>query len=1255
MSAPGFTVQPKAFLKLSPERAVALFRQLLWAESDRVGVGRHLINVPDCINVGDGGVDAYINDVHPSHDEVIPEGSSVYQIKSTDIEPTACKRELHTAGDLGKPLKDELDVRLSSGAAYVLVLFADITDAQTRWRREAIEKELASFKYANTEVRVYTANNLAGFTNRHPSLVASLRPELSICSPYDRWGSSYDIRRPAAFVMDSARRAMVKQITETVRTRSTCPVIRVTGLPGVGKTRSVYEGLWDYDLRNQVLYVQRAADLIGSSLLQTLASDPGMSAILVVDECNLDDHRLLTNNLAGWGPRLALITMSYEVGRVPMPTVQLNTEPLRQETIEEILKQEYPGMPSLAVHRLAEFADGYPRIADLLAGQAIGDPNAAEYITVSDDQLMNRLIGGSASADSHRFINTKAVLMGISLFQRIGVSGLGEAEGRWIAGQVGVPWREFQGVVAREKERGTVQGENYVFVTPFMLRIHLQKEWWKAHGFSDEQGFNKFVDGMPKSERPDLLRRFLEHFRYIAADPRGAKFVRTMLAEGGITSDYELLNSELGGRLFLALAEADPETALQTAKRIIGSKMPDELLEFGEGRRDMVNALAYIAVWKELFQPAARLLLALAEAENESWANNASGVFADLFSLGYGEAASTEAPPEDRFPILREALMSNSRERRKLALQACKTALSDGPYFKVGNVEYQGVRREPVLWNPKTYGNLFDAFRFVWRLTWESVDFLNGEDKELAVHVLMSSTRGLTRLEPLVDMMVETIRDLADKREVDRRELVSNIVKILHYDGSRMDAEIRHKWERLLSDLSGSEFASRIERYVAFALPEDQFDEKAMHSEKAKPHFEELASQSVKAPELLLKEMHWLVTKHARSGGQFGLELGKMDAELAFLPHILKSQANAGDDADLSFLGCYLGALFNRNPNKWEELLDGFARDPVQKVWVVELTWRAGTVTGRASRRVVDLMRAGEAGPGELSIFRYSTAIKSLKRKDFSKWVDALLDTDDYEAITTALDLLVMYGGYNTFREPALRIVCHPTWFKRSEERRLMSYWWADVAKVLCTHHKEVALEIAELMLNHAGESGTIVALLDQEPSGVLDAALRQSPWEIWKMATSMLGPPIDGRAFVIGHWLRGSEMFGRGSSHILEEVPQHLIWEWAEECPKSRPIVLAEFVPRVFRGPQSGSCLARELLLQHGHDPEVRSALRANFSTEGWAGPESEHLRGKISWLRDLRAQETNPNVLQWIDEYVAQLDQRAEYARQREEREGW
>ena len=163
---------------------------------------------------------------------------------------------------------------------------------------------------------------------------------------------------------------------------------------------------------------------------------------------------------------------------------------------------------------------------------------------------MQRLIGGSTSHDSYQFRITKAVLMSLSLFQRIGVAGIGESEGQWLAQQMEVSWQEFQEVGSRERGRGTVQGEHYVFVTPFMLRIHLLEEWWQVHGFKDETGLSEFVSGMPDTERANLLRRFFEHFPYVASSPRGAEFVRKMLAEHGSLSSLELLNSDLGGRFF---------------------------------------------------------------------------------------------------------------------------------------------------------------------------------------------------------------------------------------------------------------------------------------------------------------------------------------------------------------------------------------------------------------------------------------------------------------------------------------------------------------------------------------------------------------------------------------------------------------------------------------------------------------------------------------------------------------------------------
>jgi ribosomal protein S20 len=60
-----------------------------------------------------------------------------------------------------------------------------------------------------------------------------------------------------------------------------------------------------------------------------------------------------------------------------------------------------------------------------------------------------------------------------------------------------------------------------------------------------------------------------------------------------------------------------------------------------------------------------------------------------------------------------------------------------------------------------------------------------------------------------------------------------------------------------------------------------------------------------------------------------------------------------------------------------------------------------------------------------------------------------------------------------------------------------------------------------------------------------------------------------------------------------------------------------------------------------------------ANFSTEGWAGPASQHYQNKKEALINIRASEQNENVKSWIDEYVEALNEQIERAKAEEERQ--
>lgn len=157
------------------------------------------------------------------------------------------------------------------------------------------------------------------------------------------------------------------------------------------------------------------------------------------------------------------------------------------------MDNEFQGLPSNTISRLTDFAEGYPRIAMLL-GQSYthelrNNPsasNSSSFMTVDDDNLFNRLIGGGIDTASDLFRTTKKVLTGLSLFDKIGyASGELRKEARWLSEYIGVEWNDFQNTVAEQQERGLIRGTYHLYVTPFMLKQRLFAEHWQSRGFSD--------------------------------------------------------------------------------------------------------------------------------------------------------------------------------------------------------------------------------------------------------------------------------------------------------------------------------------------------------------------------------------------------------------------------------------------------------------------------------------------------------------------------------------------------------------------------------------------------------------------------------------------------------------------------------------------------------------------------------------------------------------------------------------------------
>lgn len=1264
-----FSVTGNDLSQLGPQLAVDTFRELLWAEATGIGIAKSLINVPGAINVADGGIDAEVKDVKVSGGQgIIKDGLTRYQIKAGDFSLD----NSHIKDILFVKDKTELKPRIKScldkNGALVIVFFCwdnpGKTDDQCCNKFIEVLKSVENGRYASANVEIWRQNTICGFLKQYVSLSLKIKGQDKIRFQSHRsWSQQDDMLAKAELGKEQEK--FIAKVQGELRRADGNPVhIRLFGEAGIGKTKLLLEATATDDLAPLVVYCDSADKFRDSDLMNELLKDDNNAhAILVIDECDQGNRADIWNKLKAHHKRIKLVSVYNENDDTSGSITYLDVPSLAREQISNII-QSY-NIPKDQADRWAEFCSGSPRVAHAFGLRLKNNPD--DLLKSPDTvDLWERYIVGGDNPANQRVVQRRIVLRHLALFKRFGYEKPFHEEAKTVAGIIEkadpqITLAVFQEIIATLRRRKILQGETTLYISPKALRIKLWVDWWENHGHG-----NSYTEIMTGLSTKFLQQWSHEMFIYARESKVATKVAKELLGEEGpfLKMKGNYLKTEEGAQLFASLAEADPEAALNTLKKTVGTWSKDELLQFDVGRRQVVWALQKIVVWKEYFQEAARLLLALGEAENETWGNNACGIFTGLFSPAYGKVAPTECPPQERFVVLKEAMESDSKERRMLALRACSTALDIGHFSQMVGAEHQGLRREPQLWMPKTYEELFDAYRLIWNYLYSQIAILKDEEQEEAINIILNRVRGVGSIPALAQMVINTVKDLKSRPYVDKKKMLEEIISFLHYDGSELPGEIRQQWEQLRDELTGNDFSSLMKRYVAMDVFEDKFDGQGNQVDQAQPKIEELADQAIKKKELLKKELRWLVTAEAENGYRFGYELGKRDKGFSLMPSLLLVQKVADKNPSVFFLGGYMRALFEKVPEDWEKQLDILARDTKLNIYVPELTWRSG-MSDRAALRILKLAEKEIIKCNQFKMFGYGSVIRNLSEAVFQKWVKFLLSNQEQAAVYIAMDLYGFYyvhASKETKRilpeDMTLQLLTHPKLFEKKEERRhnqMAEHNWTEIAKAFVTKYPEKSTLLAEVIFEHFGDEDTIFDRFHSPFQSVIVEISRKYPKEVWSLIVKYLDPPLDTRAFHIKEWLRGSDFFGMVEEGTMSLFPINEIWKWVDADIEIRARHLAAIIPKGLFRQEGKVCLAREVLVRYGAREDVRSSLRANFWTEGWSGPASLHYQKKKHHLIDFRKEETDKNVLQWIDEYIESLGQQIERSKAEEERRGF
>ena len=123
------------------------------------------------------------------------------------------------------------------------------------------------------------------------------------------------------------------------------------------------------------------------------------------------------------------------------------------------------------------------------------------------------------------------------------------------------------------------------------------------------------------------------------------------------------------------MSSVNPVAVAKCLYNVLSPKPVEWIKEYidGDVRRNLVWSLEKLCFNKDGYNYASKIMALFAIAENETWANNASGQFSQLFHI---LLPGTEADLSERLNIL-HYLKDNSDEYRDLLLNSKDRAFDD--------------------------------------------------------------------------------------------------------------------------------------------------------------------------------------------------------------------------------------------------------------------------------------------------------------------------------------------------------------------------------------------------------------------------------------------------------------------------------------------------------------------------------------------------------------------------------------------------
>lgn len=1042
--------------------------------------------------------------------------------------------------------------------------------------------------------------------------------------------------------------------------------IRLLGLSGLGKTRILFEffkpiieDIESLELSNRVLYINC-----------NLPPAPDYQSIFNNLEKNQENRIVILDNCTKGLLRQLLPTIQKETNKVSLITIDSNPEEIEHEKIRgvnyiiikkedlssvvnDILIQDFSMLPDESREKIKEFSQGIPLMA-VLIGESI--KKGEKFIGKLDDkELMDKLLGPRGLDERSR-----TILKSCSLFNYFGVEEELRSQMEFIAteknitslsGDSQVIINEFDEIFSHFLGREIFERKGRLIgMRPLTLAMSLAQEWLAP--CTQERLINVItsIAKLPDPDRKLLTEAFSEQMKYLGYDDKAIFIIEKIVGPNSPFDNAEVLNTELGSRLFRSFVEVNPVAISKNLSRVFSLKTREQLMGIKEGRRNLVWVLEKLCFDKRTFIDGAKIMYSFAVAENETWSNNATGQFIHLFNI---MLPGTEADLTERWKIIQWGLNQSGKEYHELAVKAMSVGLNYGHFYRDGGSEKQGSK---ILYD---YQPSWQEVAEYWtKILHLLSDFIKSRSEyaSLAEDIVARSIRSICNAR-LAHVILPVVEDISNFKNGNWDEALKGLRYARKYEKNSITQEQLEKISALIDSLTKTDFGTR---YRTISSSFHLEDDETYSTEKLKEVVIKLADEFISSD--LPWEIYFpLFYSHQQFYSYFFgkrlFELLKDSSEKTrkFLDLSIKSILEAPkQERDVTVFAGFI-AEADDSVKEWVYT----SLSVIEELSYLLFNFVSQDKSGK--KDFIKLFKLIDEQKCDIDNFKslvHGVSITTLDNDELKEFCDKLFSYGE-KGYLIAFDILFALSYKNKdqfisltplFKACLYKLGFNIKWINHIDEYR----WIQIICEILENHEeKEFAYFINKAIIDSIAITNNYH--LDHEVQRIYGILLKNHFSTIWPyLAQSLISQGEDYIKFYGLKHILGSHIGGIGLKEGLicyGNIDE--IFSWCEKNKPLAPTRLAELVP-IFAGKNDDFSnwhpLTLRLINEFGDIEDVLSSLGANMGSFSWTGTIVPLLEGRMHIL-NLISNHRIKIVSYWAKREITYLEKAIKYEKNRDE----